>query len=321
MTRNPIVCVCICTCNRPQQLSSLLAHLAELSPIESYEVELLIIDNASNGSSKRIYDEWQSRLPISLHFAVETKRGIPFARNRAVDTALDAVGADYVAFIDDDDTPHPDWLRHLLSAAHATCVDLVFGNWTWSNEIQIPPLLHSVGFLQPQRLGSGLFGLPLRAATCNVLIRRALLDSLRRKGPVFSEQFAFTGGSDTEFFVRAVKLGATFQRCEHSVVFRRWERDRLTLQGAMKRAFRYGITQGRIARLHLSPGERRRRYRRKWKQLRKSLTRCIAKAFMRKGSESVYYLSEGVNRAGYIFGVHGGAIRYYTSIDPMGPNR
>jgi hypothetical protein len=28
-------------------------------------------------------------------------------------------------------------------------------------------------------------------------------------------------------------------------------RDRLTLQGAMKRAFRYGITQGRIARLHL----------------------------------------------------------------------
>jgi succinoglycan biosynthesis protein ExoM len=292
-------------------LSSLLAHLAGLSPIEGYDVELLIIDNAPNGSSKRIYREWQSRLPISLHFAEEMKRGIPFARNRAVDTALDAVGADYVAFIDDDDTPQPDWLRHLLCAAHATRADLVFGNWIWSHEVQIPRRLQNIEFLQPQRAGSGLFGLPLRMATCNVLIRGALLESLRRQGQVFSEQFAFNGGSDTEFFVKAVKMGATFHRCEESVVLRRWDRDRLTLRGVMKRAFRYGITQGQIARLHLPPNELRSRYRHKWKQLRKNLTRCITAAFLWKQSDLVYYLSKGVNRAGYIFGVHQGTMRYY----------
>ena len=310
-TRNPKVCVCICTCDRRQRLSSLLTHLAELSPIEGYEIELLIIDNDPNGSSKRIYDEWQSRLPFSLHVAEETKRGIPFARNRAVDTALDAVGADYVAFIDDDDTPRPDWLRHLLSAARATRADLIFGNWTWASEIQIPPWLRNVGFLHPTGARSGLFGRPLGGATCNVLVGRSLLDSLRGKGQVFSEQFAFTGGEDTEFFVRAAKMGATFHRCEESVVFRRWDRDRLTLRGVMKRAFCYGITQGRIARLHLPQNEQRNRYRRKWKQLRKDFTRCITKAFLREKSEALSYLSRGVTRAGYIFGVHGGTIRYY----------
>ena len=54
-----------------------------------------------------------------LYFAEEQERGTSFARNRAITTAL-AQGAEWIAFIDDDDRPRPDWLAHVLDRQRVT---------------------------------------------------------------------------------------------------------------------------------------------------------------------------------------------------------
>jgi len=71
------------------------------------------VDNAPKGEASAVSDGHRASLPVALHFAEQRLLGISFARNRAVTEALGR-GADFDAFIDDDDVPDVDWLLCLL---------------------------------------------------------------------------------------------------------------------------------------------------------------------------------------------------------------
>jgi glycosyltransferase involved in cell wall biosynthesis len=253
--------LCICTCARPGLLGKLLASLRdiELGDLAAADVDLIVVDNDPTGAARQVCQEAAGALPVALHFVEEAERGISFARNRAVAEAL-ARGADFVAFLDDDDLPEPDWLCRLVEKQRETGADVVGGVWRnvfgpqTSEWIKSTPLIR-----EPitDRLSS--YGIPKGIGTFNVLLSRGLLERFGAQGPVFAPEFSFTGGGDRDLFIRAKKAGASFALAERSVINRGFEDQRLTAGGMLKRAFRNGCSTTNMARRHGKPGQVRRR--------------------------------------------------------------
>lgn len=97
--------VALCTHNQANRLQRTLVDLAQLKPPRGLW-ELLIIDNGCHDSTPDLLtrhiwpDGWQVRV------VRENTLGLSNARNRAIASAR----GDYVIFMDDDETPDPDWL-------------------------------------------------------------------------------------------------------------------------------------------------------------------------------------------------------------------
>jgi glycosyltransferase involved in cell wall biosynthesis len=250
------IAICICTCDRVDSLRQLLSVVAgmEFGSLDRGEFFFVIVDNLPDGRAQAVCDRAGACLPCALHFAEEPERGISFARNRAISTAL-AHGAEFIAFIDDDDLPHPDWLLHLVERQRLTRADLVIGTGQMPDNL-VPESLREVKFLKPRELKRvDRWGLPSWAGTSNVLISRNVVVQLGQAGPVFRPQFALTGGGDTDFFIRARIAGFSVAVAEDSVVVRNWDAGRLTWRGVLRRAFRLGSTSMHIYRTHRSSAD------------------------------------------------------------------
>ncbi len=258
MTANNIIeqrtAICVCTHSRPQYLTRLLVAVQDidLSGYNPQSVELLIIDNNPNPETQAICRRAAARLPIPIHYTTEPEAGITFARNRAVAVALER-GAEYIAFIDDDDQPQSDWLIQLLDRQAITGADLVFGTWTLDTEI--PQWARDSGVSRSpvkarQKIKNHRYGLPGCASTCNVLIGRAILQRTAAEGDVFSHDFCNSGGEDKDFFIRAQALGAILASADMSVIKRIHEPERYTARGLLTRGFKSGCSQVNMARAH-----------------------------------------------------------------------
>jgi succinoglycan biosynthesis protein ExoM len=254
------VAICVCTHNRAEVLKRLLLKLRDID-LNGYDpgsVELIVIDNNPNSATRDICEQTGSSLPIGVHYTTEPEPGITYARNRAVATALER-GADFIAFIDDDDVPNPDWLSKLLDRQAATGADLVFGSWVLDE--QMPDWARDSGiFRSPAKTKQfkkgGRYGLPDCASTCNLLVGRDILQRVGAVGPVFSHAFRNSGGEDKDFFLRAHHIGASLASAENSLIHRVHGPDRYTAVGLIRRGFKNGCSQVNMARYH-GDGKRR----------------------------------------------------------------
>jgi glycosyltransferase involved in cell wall biosynthesis len=251
---HPRIAICLCTCNRPASLQRVLAQLKniDLGPLPADQLFLVIVDNLPDGRALDVCNALEAHLPFPLVFAEELQRGISYARNRAVTEALQR-GADFIAFIDDDDLPHTDWLRHLIETQRETGAEVVFGLWRWPADLQLADWQRELRALQPPRAGSIAYhGLQGGVGTYNVLIARDVIARTSAGGVVFRPEFAATGGGDTDFFLRARAAGATFATAAGSLVVRTWEPERMTYRGLLRRAFRLGLTRTTMEKLHFN---------------------------------------------------------------------
>ncbi len=252
--------ICVCTHGRPDNLSALLKALGDtdLSGYNPALVELVVIDNTPSGGTRDLCLQAAAGLPFPLEYATEPRRGITHARNRAVAVALER-GAEFVAFLDDDDTPRPDWLVQLLDRQAETGADLVFGTWVLGNQVPQWALERGV-FRSPDKTKRNLkgsrYGLPDSASTCNVLAGRSILERVAAEGPVFSHDFRHSGGEDKDFFLRARTMGAQLASAEHSVILRNHEPERFTARELYRRGFKNGCSRANLARSHGSATRR-----------------------------------------------------------------
>jgi succinoglycan biosynthesis protein ExoM len=196
----PRVTICACTYRRPEGLRALLDGLAgqtfETDPRPRAEV--VIVDNEGSPEARAICDGVRQARGLAIRYVHEPERGIPFARNAALDQL--APDAEFFAMIDDDEVPEPDWLEQLLLAQARTGADVVRGAVVPVFPEGAPAWIREGGFFGWPSPGRRTLadGAELASASSNnVLVRSA---AVRALGLRFDPTLAFTGGTDALFF-------------------------------------------------------------------------------------------------------------------------
>jgi glycosyltransferase involved in cell wall biosynthesis len=105
-----LVTVAICSWNRAALLRETLKQMTHLNADDSFDWELLVVDNNSTDETPAVLREFASRLPLrSLH---EPRPGKSNAANLVVKEAR----GEYILWTDDDVLVDPDWMRQYVAA-------------------------------------------------------------------------------------------------------------------------------------------------------------------------------------------------------------
>jgi succinoglycan biosynthesis protein ExoM len=249
------ILVAVLTYKRGDLLEKLLAEFAAMQTPPSSEVTLLVIDNDENGSARALAESFQSRMP-ALRYVIETRRGIPVARNRGIDEAL-ALNADALCFIDDDEFPHPLWLTNLVRHWRNTGAQLLGGpvevaappqGASWWQGVVNASLAGRQSRKSRQTARAAATGWKYTIVTNNWLCD---VDWLRRTGLRFDERLLVTGGSDTAFFREARKLGCLTHWCPDAIVHETITLERLSARyqfwrGASQSMNHFRMKTGRV---------------------------------------------------------------------------
>ncbi len=201
------IAVCICTFKRPDGLLRLLEGLDKqvFSIVPTPSVCLIVVDNSPAADAAEATKTHPRAWP--LHYVHEPRPGISYARNAAL--AAVPEGTDFIAMIDDDEVPAPDWLDQLLHAQARSGADIVVGPTTPVFPPGTPDWVSASGFFlkpqNPHRL-SELDPHP-SAATCNVLVRASLLGA---SGISFDPALGLSGSEDSLLFQTLKRSGYQF---------------------------------------------------------------------------------------------------------------
>lgn len=238
MTREePMISICICTFKRPEMLQALLGSITR-DLILTVTAEIVVVDNDRNETARGIVESY-SEAPLPIRYFVEPEQNISLARNRSVSEARGA----WIAMIDDDELPEPEWLVNLHGCARALTADAVFGPVKPIYGPSCPQWLIDGGFFEKGHLSTGTRVTTGQARTSNVLLRSDLFTD--RTEP-FNPAFGLTGGEDSFLFEGLLLDGFRLYWCDDGIVSEHVPANRATCQWLLKRAFRGGQTYGRL---------------------------------------------------------------------------
>ncbi len=221
MTPTPHITVCICTYRRKELLTRLLESLNGQETDGLFSFSVVIADNDQAESARATVTELAPRLGYPIEYCVEPRKNIALVRNKAVAQAK----GDFIAFIDDDEFPVSEWLKHAITSCQRLKVAGVLGPVEPHFDEDPPGWLRRGGFYQRPRHETGF---PLAWPECrtgNVLLRRSILEGVAEP---FHAEFG-SGGEDQDFFRRMIEAGHRFVWCDEAVAYEtvppsRWKR-------------------------------------------------------------------------------------------------
>jgi succinoglycan biosynthesis protein ExoM len=239
----PAVYLCVPTFRRPDGLRQLLSHIAQLT--YKGPVSVIVVDNDAEGrGGANVVAELSGSFRFPLRCDVEPTRGQTYAYNRAFASACRAAPApDYIAVLDDDEYPEPNWLSEIITVASSYDVDIVGGPVLPVFDDPDHWLARS-GVYAPTRYATGR--VPMIYGAGNMLIRRDVLEHYLDEP--FCNEFAFTGGSDEEFFWRCRRDGRSFAWADEARVLETVPRSRTRVGYVLRRKFRTGTGATRFER-------------------------------------------------------------------------
>ncbi|WP_460275539.1 glycosyltransferase family 2 protein [Celeribacter sp. ULVN23_4] len=221
----PLIVFCICTYKRPKMIVSCLSAAGQLEMPEDMRAVIVVIDNEASEQTREIISltSESSRLPIE--YRAESKRGLCHARNTALETAIE-LKADWVAFVDDDQTVPANWLIEMMSAQNTTHADVV----QTAIEYRRPD-----GSLIKSAQKRWQYNLP-QAFSYGVLFSAKLIrpdgQNLR-----FDERFTLSGGEDRLFFSQAHAAGAQIVATPKAVITEHVMNEKASLKATFLRRF------------------------------------------------------------------------------------
>lgn len=230
--------ICVCTFRRPQ-LADTIRSLAALNAPKGYTLGILVADNDDEPSARLLVTRLAETLGLHMRYVHCPARNISLARN----ACLDASSADFIAFIDDDETATRDWIVHLVEAAEANDADAVLGPVRARYLPGAPRWMRDGDF--HSTLPVWVRGEIRTGYTCNALIRKSARSVA---GIHFSLARGQTGGEDTEFFDRVFETGGTIAFAPQALVEEVVPPTRSTFDWLARRRFRVGQTHGRLLR-------------------------------------------------------------------------
>jgi GT2 family glycosyltransferase len=194
---------------------------------------VVLVDNDAQGSAYAVYEDMARRAKFPLSYYIEPRRGISYARNKAIGCVED--DAEFVAFIDDDEVPIPTWLDELLNVQMLYEADVVSGPVLPKFDFQVPPWILQGGFFDPTRYPTG--HLITVAYTNNVLVRFRVFKEI---GQGFDERLALSGGEDDHFFLRAYRAGYKMVWADEAIVHEWVFASRVNVRWILQRSYRHG---------------------------------------------------------------------------------
>lgn len=245
------VAVCVATFRRAELLAGLLASLGRLEPRRHpAEVRVVVVDNDAAASARAAVEAARAASALEVEYVVEPERNISLARNRGVARAL-AWGAEWVAFVDDDEVVRPGWLDELLEVQARSGADAVAGAVVPRFTGPVPAWAERSGVFSRLHRRSGE---PVAfVATHNALVAARLL---HREGGPFDPDFGLSGGGDSLFFLRCAREGARMVGAAAAVAEESIPPGRVRTGWVLRRAFRTGNAAVFCERA-LPPGSRR----------------------------------------------------------------
>ena len=226
----------ICTFRRPG-LEATLRSLFALEVPNAVDVRLIIADNDQGPSAKPLVESLKPQSPFPIAYVHCPKSNISIARN----ACLSECEADYLAFIDDDETASPQWLAELLSIAGTDGAAAVLGPVRSLYDANAPDWMRDGDFHStlPVWVGKVI----KTGYTCNVLLdmRSSFVEARR-----FSLALGQSGGEDTQFFSEIHEAGGRIAFAEDALVYEPVPAGRASFGWLLKRRFRFGQTHGRI---------------------------------------------------------------------------
>jgi succinoglycan biosynthesis protein ExoM len=225
------VAICIATFRRQELLRALLDGIAQLSfhRVQAPHLHLVVVDNDEFASAREVCSA--SSRPWPVRYVVEPKRGITFARNRAI---AEAGSVDFVAFIDDDEIPSAQWLDELLWAQAEFAADVVSGPVVPTFTPEVAGWVRRGRFFDARISATGT---PRKTcASNNVLIAAEVF----RRIPHFDHAFALSGAEDTDFFLRVCAAGCKIVWSQEAFVAETITSDRANVAWLLRREYQTG---------------------------------------------------------------------------------
>ena len=221
------IAVCIITYKRPDLLDKCMRSVL----YQKLDFDLYVIDNDKNYSSKDIVKKNKNLTKTKIVYEVEKNKGIPFARNKAINLVKNTY--DYLAFIDDDEEAERDWLGNLFNALIKYDADIVAGPVHPIVKPEYPKWIKY--YLPKNKYSTG--ELIKTCATGNVIMKSSIFSETDKP---FLEKFKNTGGSDSHLFSLLNDKGYKIVWTNDAVVKENIEENRLTLKWFLSRSFRVG---------------------------------------------------------------------------------
>lgn len=242
----PNLTIAVPTYHRPDDLRELLPALVahgralEAEDDSEYTVEVLAVDNDPEGSGREAASAVEG-----VRYVVEPHPGIAAVRNRAID---EASGSRLLAFIDDDERPHPGWLSQLVRVWEASEAAAVAGRVVAAFESPLDPWLKAGDFFTRRSLPTGT-DIDVAAAG-NLLLD---LDQVRSSGVRFAVDLGLSGGEDTLFSRQLHHAGFRMVWCDESVITDLVPPARQNRRWVLRRAWSHGNSAA-VVRLRLADG-------------------------------------------------------------------
>jgi len=220
--------VALCTHDHADRLVRTLADLRELHLPEA-PWELLIVDNACSDTTPSLLAREQWPTGWQVRVVREEKLGLSNARN----CALREARGGYLIFVDDDETPEPDWLRAFERLIRDHAPDAFGGPIEVLFEGERPAWLTDdlLGFLG--QLSRADTAVPLTEPSTsfnggNFGVRRTACEQVGAFDPALGRKGADnTGGEEVDFYRRLLKGGFKVWWTPEAVIFHRIQATKL----------------------------------------------------------------------------------------------
>ncbi|MES5097974.1 glycosyltransferase family 2 protein [Agrobacterium sp. BA1120] len=236
----------ICTYRRPAVVAT-LKSLFEMDIPHGISVRLIVADNDAEPSAQASIDKLRETSPVQITYVHCPKSNISIARN----ACLSECEADYLAFIDDDETAPREWLSELLKTAQETGAEAVLGPVTAIYKSNAPDWMRKGDF--HSTFPVWVNGDIITGYTCNTLLR---MKAPSVEGRRFALSLGQSGGEDTHFFSHMHAAGGRIAYAEKAVLSEPVPETRASFIWLAKRRFRSGQTHGRLL-AERKPGARR----------------------------------------------------------------
>ena len=204
----PDISVIIATRNRAGMLREALGHLAAQETGHAVTYDVVVVDNGSSDETRDVVAHFKARYPVPLRYVYEGTAGKPWALNAGLRSASGKI----LAFVDDDITPVPTWLRAVWSCFKEEGADGVAGRvlpvWAdgrpaWLTDYVVDHI-GQMGCLDHGNVRlSNLQGHSCRWVGGNMAFRR---EAAQRVGD-YDIRFSEGRGDDTEYYERFVRHG------------------------------------------------------------------------------------------------------------------